>query len=49
MVYQSVYSWVKKVSHKPKRKRVEEDEVPALSLSSYETRVGLDPDYAICS
>jgi hypothetical protein len=28
---------------KPKRKRGEEDEVPALSLPSYEMRVGLDP------
>ncbi len=28
---------------KPKRKREEEDELPALSSQSYETRVGLDP------
>jgi hypothetical protein len=30
-------------AHKPKRKRGEEDVVPALSLLSYETRVELDP------
>jgi hypothetical protein len=30
-------------AHKPKRKRGEEDAVPALSSLSYETRVGLDP------
>jgi hypothetical protein len=30
-------------AHKPKRKRGEEDGLPALSLPSYEMRVGLDP------
>jgi hypothetical protein len=30
-------------ARKPKKKRGEEDELPALSLPSYETRVGLDP------
>jgi hypothetical protein len=30
-------------AHKPKRKRGEVDAVPALSLSRYEMRVGLDP------
>ncbi len=30
-------------ARKPKRKREEEDELLALSLPSYETRVGLDP------
>jgi hypothetical protein len=35
-------------ARKPKRKRGEEDELPALSLPSYETRVGLDPGYIIC-
>ncbi len=30
-------------AQKPKRKRGEEDELPALSSLSYETRVGLDP------
>jgi hypothetical protein len=30
-------------AHKPKRKRGERDEVPALFLLSYDTRVGLDP------
>jgi hypothetical protein len=29
-------------AHKPKRERGEEDDVPALSSPSYETRVGLD-------
>jgi hypothetical protein len=30
-------------AHKPKRKRGEEDVLPALSMLSYEMRVGLDP------
>ncbi len=36
-------SELKPRAHKPKRKRGEEDGLPALSLLSYETMVGLDP------
>jgi hypothetical protein len=47
MLYQSVYSGEecqpKPRACKPKRKRGEEDAVPALSSPSYEMRVGLDP------
>jgi hypothetical protein len=32
-------------AHKPKRKRGEEDELPALSSPSYETEVGLVPGF----
>jgi hypothetical protein len=32
-------------AHKPMRKREEEEEAPALSSPSYETKVGLDPAF----